>query len=304
MRIGILGRTDWLVRSAEALAGAGHQIAFVQTCAAEAHYAAGAEAFADLAGRLGAPFLFERSVLKSQAFWRAASADVCVSLNWPTLIPVGAMAAFPHGILNAHAGDLPRYRGNACPNWAILNFETRVGLTIHKMVAALDSGPYLYKTFLPIGEDTYIGDIHDWLGAAIPEAFVEAVGRIGTSGFLEQDSAIRPLRAFPRRPADARIDWRCPTRQVLALVRASSLPFDGAFTTLEGSDIVRVYRAREFHPDCDVLAVPGQVCLSNAGNPVIATADGMVEIEHCSSAAGGSDETRRAILRSLRNRLV
>lgn len=304
MRIGILGRTDWLLHSAEALADAGHQIAFVQTCAAEAHYAAGAEAFADLADRLGVPYLCERSVHRSLAFWRAASADVCISLNWPTLIPDAAMAAFAHGILNAHAGDLPRYRGNACPNWAILNFETRVGLTIHRMTAALDSGPYLYKTFLPIGEETYIGDIYDWLGGAIPDAFVEAVARIGTSGFQEQDPAIRPLRAFPRRPEDARIDWRGPTRQVLALVRASSRPFDGAFTTLDGGDIVRVYRARAFVPDWDILAVPGQVCLSNAGSPVIATADGMVEIEDCASGAGGADETMRAILGSLRNRLV
>lgn len=304
MRVGILGRTDWLVQSAETLAAAGHRIAFVQTCPAEAHYTAGEAEFEALAGRLGAPFLCEPSIRRSQDLWRRAPADVCVSLNWPTLIPEAAMTAFPHGILNAHAGDLPRYRGNACPNWSILNFETHVGLTIHRMTAELDAGPWLCKARMAIDETTYVGEVYDWLATAIPAAFVEALAALGTVGFRAQDPAIRPLRAFPRRPEDARIDWRAPTRRILALIRASAHPFDGAFTLLEGTETIRIFRARAHVPDYDFLAVPGQVCLSLHGNPVIATGDGMVEVEDCASAAGGPDETKRRILRSLRHRLV
>ncbi len=155
-----------------------------------------------------------------------------------------------------------------------------------------------------MNEETYIGDIYAWFGTEIPLAFVEAIARLSGHGFLQQDLAVRPLRTFPRRPEDARIDWRAGTRNILALVRASSHPFEGAATTLEGREIVRVFRATHFRPDFDFLAVPGQVCLSRGGNPVIATGDGMVEIEECASALGGSHKTKRAILSSLRNRLA
>ena len=302
MRIGVLGRTNWLIRSAELVAAAGHEISFVQTCPPEAYYRADAAEFEALAERHGAAFLSEPNVRKTLGFWKSTGTEACISLNWPTLIPADALGVFEHGILNAHAGDLPRYRGNACPNWAILNFETRVGLTIHRMTEELDSGPCLYRTHLPLNEETYIGDIYAWLRTEIPLAFVEAIDRLSGSGFLP-DVGLRPLRAFPRRPEDARIDWRARTRDILALVRASSHPFDGAMTTLEGREVIRVFRAARFRPEFDFLAVPGQVCLSSGGNPVIATGDGMMEIEECASSSG-SDETKRTILGSLRNRLA
>jgi methionyl-tRNA formyltransferase len=304
MRIGVLGRTSWLIASAEAVAAAGHDISFVQTCAPESYYQTDALEYEALAKRHGAPFLSEPSIRKAMEFWRSSGTEACISLNWPTLIPEAALGVFVHGILNAHAGDLPRYRGNACPNWAILNFEARVGLTIHRMTKELDAGPCLYKTHMPLDEETYIGDIYAWLAAAIPLAFVAAIDRLSGPDVLPANADVRPLRAFPRRPEDARIDWRAPTRAILALVRASSHPFDGAITALEGQEIIRVFRATRFLPDFDFLAVPGQVCLSNRGNPVIATGDGMVEIEECSSSSGGSEETKRAMLRSLRNRLL
>ena len=303
MRIGVLGRTKWLIKSAELVVAAGHEISFVQTCSPEAHHLAEASEFQKLAERHGATFLFEPSVRKSLEFWRSSGTEACISLNWPTLIPEDALRVFEHGILNAHAGDLPRYRGNACPNWAILNFESLVGLAIHRMTAELDSGPCFYKTQFPLSEETYIGDIYNWLGTEIPFAFVKAIDRLSESGSCLQEPDVRPLRAFPRRPEDARIDWLAGTRQTLALVRASSHPFDGAFTTLEGRQIIRVFRAKRFHAKFDFLAVPGQVCLSDGGHPVIATGDGMVSIEECASSFGGSEETKRAILKSYRNRL-
>ena len=304
MRIGVLGRTNWLVRSADMVAAAGHEISFVQTRSPELHYVTDASDYEKLAERHGAAFLAETSIRKSLEVWKSTRTEACISLNWPTLIHKDALGVFEHGILNAHAGDLPRYRGNACPNWAILNFEEQVGLTIHRMTEELDAGPCLHKTHFTLDDETYISDIYEWLETAIPTAFVEALERLSGSGYLKQDVSVRPLRAFPRRPEDARIDWRADTREVLALVRASSHPFEGAATSLEGREMIRVFRAKRFLPDFDFLAVPGQVCLSNDGNPVVATGDGMVEIEECASATGTSEPTKRSILRSLRHRLV
>lgn len=303
MRVGVIGRTGMALAAARAVSNAGHTLSFIQTCKSEAHYDAKEEDFRDLSIEFGASFVNDPNIARSLAIWKQSCADVCISVNWPTLIGEEARSMFQHGVLNAHAGDLPRYRGNACPNWALLNFESTVGLTIHQMTSILDAGPYLYKTFLAIDETTYVGEIYDWLASAVPLAFVEALQRIHNPGFQELDPSIRPLRAFPRRPEDAQIDWSASARDVLALVRASSHPFDGAYTSL-GGETIRIVRAKRFDPDFDYLAIPGQVCLRSGENPVVAAYNGMIEIEDCRSVGRDAPATKRLILASLRNRLL
>ncbi|WP_176562777.1 methionyl-tRNA formyltransferase [Paracoccus liaowanqingii] len=293
-----------LVNAARAVADQGHQISFVQTCGTGQYHNAVQSDFAHLAANFDAPFMLGGSVRTTMAAWRDTGTEVCISINWPTLVPAEALEMLPHGILNAHAGDLPRYRGNACPNWAILNHEQQIGLTIHRMVPALDAGPWLFKTFMPLDEDVYIGDVYAWLERTVPRAFCEAIDRLKTTGFRDQNSDIMPLRTFPRRPEDARIDWKMCSRDILALIRASSHPFDGAFTTLDQKRTVRIWRARTFSPPYDLLAVPGQVCMGQSGDPVIATADGMILLEECNIDGEALANAKHIILRSLRNRLV
>lgn len=303
LRVGIIGRTGLLLEAAKAIAASGRMLSFVQTRRAEAHYDAAVDEFRALAAAHGAPFLEGSNLIATADQIAGTRTDVVLSMNWPTLVPDSVLGLFRYGILNAHAGDLPRFRGNACPNWALFNFEPAIGLTIHRMTAELDAGPYLYKTSLAVDETTYIGEVYDWLARTIPGAFVAALDRIETTGFVEQDPAIRPLRAFPRRPEDGRIDWRAPARNVLALIRASSRPFAGAFTNLEGASEIRVWRASPHRPDYDVLVVPGQVCGRAGENPIVATGDGLVTIEDCTSEGRDGAATKRLILASLRNRL-
>jgi len=304
VRLGVIGRSRLLYDTIERLVACGHRISFIQTCPSEGYYGVGEDDFRGLAMRLGVPFICDRSAIACLSVEDARPADVVVSVNWPTLIPERVREAFGHGVLNAHAGDLPRYRGNACPNWAILNFEASVGLTIHRMTAELDSGPWLAKDALAIDETTYVGDIYCWLEARTPTLFAEAIDRLAVGGFHEVDPTLRPSRMFPRRPEDARIDWTASARDVLALIRASSRPFDGAFAYLEGRDLVRVFRASAFDPGYDFSAVPGQVCLRHAGNPVIATGAGMIEIEECVVDGIEAEDTKALLARSLRNRLT
>lgn len=303
MRVGIVGRSQLLIRTVERLRDR-HEIAFVQTCRSEGYYEAGEADFEGLASDLGVPFVCSAKAGALAGLAADTRCDVAVSVNWPTLIPPAARNAFRHGVLNAHAGDLPRYRGNACPNWAILNFEPRMGLTVYRMTDELDSGPWLAKDFLDLDETTYVGDIYRWLERRIPSLFAEALDRLGTEGFIEEDPTVTPSRMFPRRPEDGRIDWSAPTRSVLALVRASSRPFDGAFTRLEGEQRIRIFRARRYEPGYPFSAVPGQVCLRHGGNPVVATGDGMIEIEECLAEGLDAEGTAALVTRSLRNRLV
>ena len=78
------------------------------------------------------------------------------------------------GILNAHGGDLPRYRGNACQAWAILNGEEKIGLCIHKMIGGeLDSGNIIAKEFLKIDINTKVTQVWGWMSTSIPKLFLK-----------------------------------------------------------------------------------------------------------------------------------
>ena len=75
----------------------------------------------------------------------------------------------------SHGGDLPRYRGNACQAWAILNGEDRIGLCIHRMIGdELDSGDIIARDYFSIDQTTKVTKAWEWLHKKIPELFLEA----------------------------------------------------------------------------------------------------------------------------------
>ena len=305
MRVGVIGRTGVLLKSAEALREAGHELAFVATCKAELFYDKNDVDFQNYASRLNIPF-FNTLDLESQIdSISALKADICISINWLKIIDKSFVSITQTVILNAHAGDLPRYKGNAAANWAILNFEQEVVLTIHKMVEELDSGPYLLKEYFKIDDKTYIGDIYAWLEASIPKIFINAMDLVGFKEFIEQDKTIKTLRTYPRNPDDSRINWSWDNKSILAMIRASSHPFNGAFCFLNGTDTkINIFKASEFNADFDFCAVPGQVCFKVGELPVIASRNGFIIIEECLISDFSVSESMKHIAKSLRNRLT
>lgn len=183
MRIGVIGRTHLLLKTANLLVKEGHKIVFVYTCAAEPFYKATEADFEDFAKIQNCPFFNDLDIQRNIDELRRLKADVCISVNWLQILKEPLLSSFEFGILNAHAGDLPRYRGNACPNWAILNFEKNIGLTIHKMTEELDAGPFIIKDFFEITKNTYIGEIYNWLEHATPKLFLEALNLLGKKRF-------------------------------------------------------------------------------------------------------------------------
>ena len=305
MRIGVIGRTGVLLKSAEALREAGHELVFVATCKAESFYDKNEIDFQNYASRLNIPFFNTLDLESKMVSISALKADICISINWLKIIDKNFLSIFPLGILNAHVGDLPRYKGNAAANWAILNFEQQVALTIHKMVEELDSGPYLLKEYLKIDDKTYIGDIYAWLESSIPKMFINAMDLIKTNGLIDQDQSIKTLRTYPRIPTDSKINWSCEVDFILALIRASSHPFDGAFCFVNDTDLkVKIFRASKFNADFDFSAVPGQLCFQINGNPVIAAQDGLIEIEEWKVFDSDNEIMKESITKSMRNRLI
>ena len=280
MKFAALGRTRALYESIARAIDQGHECVLIGTSAAAPESEIGEDDFGALADRCGSAFFCDLAINQQKYvdLARKSGAEVAISVNWKTLIHDAMLGAFRHGIIHAHTGDLPRYRGNATPNWAILNGETKIVLTLHRMVEELDAGPILAQASFAIGDDTYIADIYAFEDAAVPNLFVEVMSGLAAGNLTprEQDPT-GALRCYPRLARDNQIDWSLPASQIARLVRAMSRPFDGAYTYL-GSERLVVWRARA--EAGEFIATPGQVAERRPDGSIrVCSGDGFVVLE-------------------------
>ena len=148
------------------------------------------------------------------------------------------------GALNMHGSLLPKYRGRAPVNWAILNGERSTGATLHYMVSKPDAGPIVAQQAVPIG----INDTALTVSIAVAETAASLLEDC-LPLLAEGPPAARPMDLtegsyFGARTAeDGRIDWSWPADRIHALIRAVAPPFPGAFTDLGRQRIVFDHRA-------------------------------------------------------------
>ena len=282
MRVAIIGRTEILYNTATQLRDAGHEIVCILTAKEAPEYQRGVEDFRALAGKWGVPFVSSSRIREHRHFLAQTRADIAVSINYSGVIPEEITALFPLGILNAHGGDLPRYRGNACQAWAILNGEEKIGLCIHRMIGGeLDSGDIIARAYLPIDHTTKITFVMEWMSARTPDLFLDAVQLLSANPayVLEQQSkeAKKALRCYPRIPEDCRIVWSKSAIDVLRGINASNRPYPGAFCHFDGKRVI-VWDAElvdDLEPFC---AIPGQVTKINASSVEVACGCGKIRI--------------------------
>jgi methionyl-tRNA formyltransferase len=306
VRVALIGRSEVLYDSGEQLAAQGHEVVLIITAKEAPEYCRSADDFERLAHQFGCTFIRSAKIgLLEDQIRRLGEIDVGVSFNYPGIIPQQIINLFRLGILNGHAGDLPRYRGNAPLAWAILAREPRVGLCIHRMIGGeLDAGDIVARDYHPVTLATTVTDLLQWVAQRTPPLFCEAVQRLGENpGYcLSRQSEIPAdaLRGYPRRPEDGRIDWSRPASDVVRLVNASAHPFAGAFCSHEGEHFI-VWQASVVEDEERFLAVPGQVLLIGSGFVDVATCNGKVRLTHVEKAgeAGPPD----LFIRSIRERL-
>ena len=285
MKFAALGRTKWLYKTIEHLIVCGHQPVLIGTSPAAPEYEVDQDDFRVLAERTGCPFFCDPKINNPAVsdLIGKSRAEVAVSVNWVSTIPNETLDLFPYGILNAHLGDLPRYRGNATPNWAILNGECKIVLCIHQMSEELDQGPVLLKRDLRIDKTTYIKDIYSFMEINIPLMFAEALTGLESGRLAFQPQPTDPslsLRCFPRTPEDGLIDWTHSAEQIHRLIRASSEPFKGAYTYLNQTRIT-VWRGRCGELPYPWLGVPGQVAFvdKEKSEVTVLTGSGVIILE-------------------------
>lgn len=309
MKIALIGRTRWLLDTGKKIISEGGKIKLIITSKAEKFYNCNEEEFREFANLNNIKFFLLNNNNQDHLLdIFEKEYDLALSINWPYVLNSKIINRFKLGIVNFHCGDLPRYRGNACPNWAIINGEKKIGLTAHFMDEFLDSGPILLKKFLKINSKTYIKDIYNWLDKEMPNLASEVIEDLKDKKIVakpQSKSAQDIVHCFPRKPIDSKINWYSCKDDILALVRASSYPFDGAFTFLENGSKVVIWKAVVYKLDYKINAIPGQFLFNYNDKLVIACGDGAILLEEV-SAINSIDSTNEwdKIRKKLRNRFI
>lgn len=196
----------------------------------------------------------------------ALGPDFVFSFYYRRMLPETILTAARRGALNMHGSLLPRYRGRAPVNWAILNGETQTGASLHYMVARPDAGDLVDQQAVPIGPDDTAVEV----AARVADAAVAVLQR-SLPALVAGTAPRRPLDLSAgsyfggRTPADGEFLWTWSATRIHNLVRAVAPPFPGAFATLGGTPL-RVHRTRLLDAS---PAAPPKAAVSGEGAVVV-----------------------------------
>lgn len=247
--------------------------------------------------------VIQPATTKSEEFndsLRALNADVLVVASYGEILRQPVLEMCKYGALNVHGSLLPRWRGASPIQRAVAAGDAKTGVSIQRMVLALDAGDVILSKELPIGPDDTSADLFDRLADLGADAIVEALDRIeaGTATYTPQDQELVTL-APKLTKSDGRIDFERPAEEIARHVRAMTT-WPGARCTLkDGRDLV-VLSARplEAHPE-NAPAEPG-TRVERDGRLVFAAGEG-TEVEFVSvKPAGKGAMDGAAFLRGLR----
>jgi len=208
---------------------------------------------------------------EAQAELAAAAADVLVVAAYGLILPQAVLDLPRFGCLNIHASLLPRWRGAAPIQRAILAGDRETGITIMQMDAGLDTGAILTKTPVPIRETDTAASLHDALATAGATAIVAALGKAPAWVPQAQDDAAATYAAKLSKD-EAKLDWSQPADTLARAVRAYN-PAPGAWTLLEGVPL-KIWSAQ-------VVAgtgKPGEVLHADAEQLAIACGEGALAL--------------------------
>jgi methionyl-tRNA formyltransferase len=211
------------------------------------------------------------------ATWlREKRADVALVMAYGRILPADVLGAPRRGAMNLHASLLPKLRGAAPINWAIVRGETETGISLMQMDEGLDTGPVYSRHVIPIGETETGGSLAERmaaLGAEVVLADLTAAvdGRLKAEPQDEAQASHAPLIEKEH----LRIDWGRSALEIARLVRGMS-PRPGAFTLLGGKSL-RVLDARPERGPMPPGATPGTVSVLGK-RALVATGQGTLEL--------------------------
>ncbi|MEM8986573.1 MAG: methionyl-tRNA formyltransferase [Pseudomonadota bacterium] len=303
LRLAFMGTPEFSVAALTSLIAAGHDIACVYTQPPrpagrgkkeqKSPVHAAAEGF-------GLPVRTPLSLKEPEAQYAFAALDLdaAIVVAYGLILPRAILDAPRYGCLNVHASLLPRWRGAAPIQRAIMAGDEITGVQVMQMEAGLDTGPVLLSETVPIRSDDTAGSLHDRLSAVgadlLPRALA-ALGRGGLQATPQVEDGV--LYADKIDKAEARIDWARSCAEIDRQIRGLS-PFPGAWFEMagrKGAERVKVLASGLAHG----VGVPGEILRADDGL-VVACGAGAVQLKRLQragkSAVAAADFLRGAAL--------
>jgi methionyl-tRNA formyltransferase len=282
MRVVFMGSPDFAVPCLRALIDANHDVALVVS---QPDKPAGrgsqmhAPSVKTAALELGLP-VFQPVKAKTGELRDAlasSGAELAVVVAYGKILPPDVLRAVPRGCINVHGSLLPKYRGAAPIQWAVINGDSETGVAIMQLDEGMDTGPVFLERRTPIGPDETGGELFARLAPLGASALIEAIEGIAAGGLraVPQDHA-RASHAPMLAKTDGAIDFAQPARAVAARIRGVD-PWPGAQVVLR-EQTVKVFRSRMLSTSSS--SAPGTiVAIEGAGDNAgmhVATDDGLV----------------------------
>jgi methionyl-tRNA formyltransferase len=276
LRLVFMGTPDFAVPTLLELVGAGHDIAAVYTRAPQP---AGRgmdlrpSPVAREAARFGLPVITPKTLRTADAAqtMRALGADAAVVVAYGLILPKPILEAFPLGCFNLHASLLPRWRGAAPINRAVMAGDPETGVTVMKMAEGLDTGPIAMADRVAIAADATAGDLHDILaqrGSRLMVIALAALERGALQWTPQPETGVTYANKIEK--SETRIDWTLPWQRVHDHCRGLS-PFPGAWFELPEVGRIKVLRTTKSVGN----RKPGEVL---DGQLTVACGDGAVRL--------------------------
>ena len=169
---------------------------------------------------------------------RAIAPDFLFSFYYRSMLKPPMLGLARRGAYNMHGSLLPKFRGRAPVNWAVLHDERETGATLHEMVEKPDAGRIVDQQAVPILPNDTAREVFDKVTVAAEMVLDRSLPALiaGTAKLTDQDLAAGSYFGA-RRPEDGRIDWNRSAREIHNLVRAVAPPYPGAFSSVGGTEL-------------------------------------------------------------------
>lgn len=209
---------------------------------------------------------------------RSFNADLIVVAAYGQLLPQSILDLPKYGCLNVHTSILPKYRGAAPIQWAIIDGEAETGVTIMKMDAGLDTGDILTIHTTPITPEDNAATLHDRLAGIGAEALIVTIPL-----YISGDITPKPQPAegstYARKitKEDGRMDWSLPARVLFNRIRGLT-PWPGAFTFLAPEHKLRLLKIWQTELLTGISGQPGTVLQADKTGIVVACGEGALRL--------------------------
>jgi methionyl-tRNA formyltransferase len=236
--------------------------------------------------------LLQPESMKTEAIVDALTrchADLFVVVAFGLLLPKALLGIPPMGAINVHASLLPRYRGPAPIQWAIINGEKETGVTTMQMDPGLDTGPILLSAKIAIHPDDTSSSLHDRLSQIGARLLIKTLNDL-IDGRIQPTPQDQTAATYaPRlKKNDGHIDWSGSSDSISRWIRAMD-PWPGAFAFCDGRRL-KIYKARPVQRTFS--ETPGTVIQGFADELIVATGQGALSIEEIQEESGKHLPTR------------